>query len=108
MEPVGPRDVVVLVLDAHSGAPLPGSRALIADAGLAPAADSSGRIRIHALTEGSHSLRVLAIGHDPWQTSIKVTDAAGLALVVQLRRSTRPLKSVVAGTEPPTQLPNER
>ena len=107
-EPVAPRSLVLLVLDAHSGESLRMARAILADARLAPAADSAGRIRITSLVPGRHSLRVVAIGYDESRIPIEVTDSTGLAIVVQLHRSAHPIQPVVAGVEPPRHLPNER
>jgi hypothetical protein len=100
-EAVPPRTIVLLALDAHSGAVLHEARALIPDAQLAPLPDSLGRFHFPALSPGPHRLRVVAIGYAGWQSTVVISDSAGQAFVVQLRRSTLPLTPVVAGTQPP-------
>ena len=100
-EAVPPRTIVVLALDAHSGAVLHDARALVADSQLAPLPDSLGRFRFPPLSPGPHRLRVVALGYVPWQSTVVVSDSAGQAFVVQLRRSTLPPIPVVAGTQPP-------
>ena len=100
-ETVAPRTIVLLALDAHSGAVLHDARAMIADVQLAPQPDSLGRFHFTPLPPGPHRLRVFALGYVPWQSTVVVGDSAGHAFVVQLRRSTLPLVPVVAGTQPP-------
>jgi hypothetical protein len=101
VDPIRPRSMLVLALDAHSGAPLMTVRAMITAAALAPGPDSLGRMRFSNLPLGPQRLRVIAIGYTAWQGLIAVSDSTGLAVIVQLRRSMTPPIPVVTGTEPP-------
>lgn len=107
-EPVTPQSVVILVLDAHSGHPLSTARAIVAAARIAPAADSLGRIRLPSLPVGSYALRIVALGYDPWRSTVAVTNGAGVALVVQLQRAAQPIQQGIGLPDTLPQLPHER
>jgi hypothetical protein len=72
-EPVASGEVVVLLLDAHSGAKVGGERsgAVVTLASKASAqirlmehVDSTGRVRFRGVPAGTYDLRVIAFGYD--------------------------------------------
>lgn len=89
-----PRSIVVLALDAHSGAPLPQAEALILALQLRATADSAGVIRVRPSQPGAVQLTVRLVGYEVWHSTVAVSDSAGVALVAQLRRSKVPLTTV--------------
>lgn len=86
-EPVRTHSVQLLVLDAHSGAPVVAAGARIDQNVFAPQTDSAGRTSFVDVPSGRHQLLLMAYKYKPWHDSIDVPDSAGLAIVVQLRRS---------------------
>jgi len=100
-ERVAPRWVVVLVLDAHSGAPINYSAVSVVPGPAGVTTDSTGVVRLHMRASGQHQLRVRQFQYVPWQGTVTVTDTSGVAIVVQLRRSkTRPIPIVIEPDRP--------
>lgn len=89
-----PLSVIVLALDAHSGAPLPQAEALIPALQLRANADTAGVIRLRPARPGAVQLTVRLVGYEVWHSRVVVSDSAGVALVAQLRRSKGPLATV--------------
>ena len=86
-ESIEPREVAVLAIDAHSGAPVREAVARLDATQRMGVADSLGRIQFRDVPVGRYVLRIQHPGHWIWRDSIEVRAAAGLAVVVQLRRS---------------------
>ena len=86
-ETVPPGSIVVLVLDAHSGSPLSAALATVSGSPLRAVTDSAGVLRLRASRPGPLDLRIHRIGYFVWHSIVNVPDSAGVALVVQLRRS---------------------
>ncbi|HSQ28261.1 MAG TPA: hypothetical protein VLN49_00300 [Gemmatimonadaceae bacterium] len=93
-ELAAPRSIVVLALDAHSGAPLPQAEALIPALQLRANGDTAGVIRLRPSRPGAVQLTVRLVGYEVWRAAVVVSDSAGVALVAQLRRSKVPLTTV--------------
>lgn len=117
-EAVAPGDVLVLLVDAHSGA-LVGGASSGGTATLTPPApapsrwmervDSAGRIRFHGVPPGSYELRVRAFGYEDWRMAVAVSDRIGWVALAQLRRRPVHLVPIIVGTERPDSLsPGER
>jgi hypothetical protein len=100
-EAIAPRTLAVLVLDGHTGAPVPNSMVTVASAQLVGVTDSTGVLRLRLLHDGQYALRVRGLGYEMWQGNVSVSDSAGAALVAQLHRSYAPIRPVIAGTGPP-------
>jgi hypothetical protein len=100
-ELVPPRSVRLLVLDAHSGAPLDGAQATLGPSNLSAVADQFGRALIPRAALGRQRLLVRRPGYQFWSDSVTISDTAGLALVVQLRRSSATFFDPAVGSKPP-------
>src|SRR4051812_48824450 len=86
-EAAAPRSVHVLVLDAHSGAPLQGAVVTLTPANRTVGTDSLGHASLPRVPLGHHQLLIRRLSYQFWRDSITVLDTAALILVVQLRRS---------------------
>lgn len=84
---VPPRSVALLLVDAHSGAPVADAAVLLDRGTPAVQSDSNGRVIFLALTPGRHAIRTMAYRYMPWHGSIDVPDSAGVVRVVQLHRA---------------------
>jgi len=100
-EVIPPRTIGVLILDAHSGAPLDGATVSLSPIGLLAGSDGAGRARVRRAPLGRQRLVVRHIGYQFWSDSITVSDTAGLVVVVQLRRSSAMLDDLVIPSKPP-------
>lgn len=87
METVPPGSIVALVLDAHSGAPLADAVAMVPGTPLRAVTDSTGILRLESPRRGAVELNIRHVGYVPWHSTVSVPESAGVALVVQLRRS---------------------
>ena len=93
-EPVAVGDVVLLVVDGHSGAPLREAVANFDSTARIASADTLGRIRFHRVPPGLLHLRVRRVGYLMRTDSLTLPAAVGLALVVQMRRMSTTLEQV--------------
>lgn len=85
-EPIAGGDVVLLVIDAHSGEPIAEVTAFFPENPKAVYSDSLGRIRFHDVAPGAHDIRIRRIGYVGQTRSVTLSNGTGLALVVQLSR----------------------
>ena len=95
VESVGSRQVVVLLLDAHSGKPIEHGAVAVLPGQIVGTTDSTGTIRATLRAAGRCVIRAQGFGYVPWSGEVTVTDSTGVALVVQLRRTTKPIEPVV-------------
>ena len=100
-EAIPPRTVGVLVLDAHSGAPLDGAVVTLSPSGLQTGSDATGRARLRRAALGQQRLVVRRVGYLLWSDSVTVSDTAGLAIVVQMRRNSAMLDDLAVPGKPP-------
>src|SRR5688572_20854994 len=100
-ETLTPGSVGVLVIDAHSGAPLPHSPVALNPGGPRVMTDSLGRARITAVRPGRYVLHVRSIGYHARMDSVSVTAASAFAAVIQLRRAKPNFRNVTVGQTAP-------
>lgn len=86
-ESIAAGDVVLLVVDAHTGAPLRNAVVSFDSTSRISSADSLGHIRFHRVSPGPQRLLVRCPGYNLRHESIIVPSAAGLALLIQMRRA---------------------
>jgi hypothetical protein len=96
-----------LVLDGHSGAPIKHGAVSVLHAQFGGKLDTMGVARVHLPRSGEFPVRVFGIGYEPWSGTVMISDTAGCAVVVQLRRSYAAYVHVIP-TDTSPQLPNER
>ena len=73
-----------VVLDAESGAPLPGANVLVVGTALGAATDADGRFRLANVPAGAQQVRVSFVGYDSETVDVDVRDGERLALEVAL------------------------
>lgn len=95
--PVAPGEVVGLVTDAHSGAPLADAVVRLLPGGLQASTDASGHFRLGPAPEGRYRLRVLRVGYVERADSVVLGPASGAAVAVRLSRTTIRLEYVTTG-----------
>ncbi len=93
-EPIAVGDVVLLVVDGHSGAPLRDAVANFDSTPRIASADTLGRIRFRRVPPGLLHLRVRRVGYFMRTDSLTLPTAVGLAIVVQMRRMSTMLEQV--------------
>jgi len=96
---VSPGEVVGLVTDAQSGAPLPDAIVRLTPTELQARTDASGQFRLGPAPEGRYLLRVLRVGFVARADSLVLAPASGAAVAVRLSRTTVRLEYVGAGAE---------
>jgi hypothetical protein len=96
-EVLSPGTIAVLVIDAHSGAPLSHSLIGLYPRGRITSTDSLGRARFESVAPGRHVLHVRSIGYEERRDSVSMIDSGGLAVVVQLRRAKPNFSNVTVG-----------
>jgi hypothetical protein len=105
-EPVTPGDVVLLVLDAQSGAPLSEVVASFDSTSRVAYSDTLGRIRFYHVPAGPLRLHLRHVGYWFRTDSLTLGTGAGLAVVVRMQPTPTILDSP---THPSSrQPPNER
>lgn len=95
VEPVGPRQMAVVLLDAHSGEPIEHGAVFTFPGPVFGNTDSTGAVRLTLRSAGRYAVRAQGFGYDPWNGDVTVTDSTGVALIVQLRRTKQPIVPVV-------------
>lgn len=101
-ESVAAGDVVLLVVDAHTGAPLHNAVVSFDSTSRISSADTLGRIRFHRVSPGPLRLLLRCPGYYLRRDSLTMPSAAGLALLIQMRRRPEPLREF---DEPPMPKP---
>lgn len=101
-EPIAPRMVSVLVLDAHSGTPINYAVVNVVGESFGGTTDTTGVVRFRLPRAGSFAIHARGISYEEWRGSIAVTDSTGFATIVQLHRSYRLPTPVVVGSQPPS------
>ena len=87
-EMLPPRTVALLVLDAHSGAPLRDAIVTIQpERRFGVMTDSLGRARLRNVPAGRYAVLVRHLGHHFWTDSLALSDSAAMVVLVQLRRA---------------------
>jgi len=89
-------EVVGLVTDAHSGAPLAGVIVQLLPSGLHASTDTTGRFRLGPAPEGRYQLRVLRIGYVGRADSLVLGPTNGAAVAVRLSRTIVRLETLTA------------
>jgi len=84
-------DVVLVILDAHTGAPLRNAVVSFDSTSRISGADTLGRIRFRRVSPGPQRLLVRCPGYYLQRDTITMPSAAGLALLIQMRRRPEPL-----------------
>jgi len=90
-ESIGAGDVVLVILDAHTGAPLRNAVVSFDSTSRISGADTLGRIRFRRVSPGPQRLLVRCPGYYLQRDTITMPSAAGLALLIQMRRRPEPL-----------------
>ncbi len=101
-ESVATGDVVLLLVDAHTGAPLRSAVVSFDSTSRIASSDSLGRIRFRRVNPGPQRLLVRCPGYYLRHESITMPSAAGLALLIQMQRRPEPLGEF---GEPPVRKP---
>ena len=91
---VTPGEVVGLVTDAHSGAPLADAVVRLTPTALEVSTDAAGRFRLGPAPEGRYRLRVLRIGYVQRADSLVLGPGSGAVVAVRLSRTTLRLEYV--------------
>ena len=96
-ETVAPGQLVGVVLDAHSGQPIDVAQATVTLSALRRQARTNERgvFRIDGLSPGTYVLRVIRIGYDARSDTLTVVAGAGVSAVVQMKRASVRLQSVI-------------
>jgi hypothetical protein len=98
-EPVAPGTLVVLVSDAHSGAPVHSAVVdLLPQFSRRAMSDSLGRARLTDLPPGRHTVQVRRIGYHTRADTVSMREGHGVAMLVQLRRAALRLENVTVGS----------
>jgi hypothetical protein len=105
-EPVAAGDLVLLVIDAHTGAPLHHAEVSFDSTSTISSADSLGRMRFHHVNPGTQHLLVRCLGYYLQRDSLMMPSGAGLALLIQMHRRPEPLGEF--GEPPARKPPNGR
>ncbi len=105
-EAIAAGDVVLLVVDRHSGAPLRDAQASFDSTPMTALADTLGRIHFRRVPQGPLHLRVRRVGYFMRTDSLTLPAAMGLALVVQMQRMATTLEQ--ASQPPMPKPPNGR
>ena len=105
-EPVGPGDLVMLLVDAHTGEPLRNGVVSFDSTSTVSPTDSLGRIRFRHVNPGTQHLLIRCPGYFLRRDSILMPSSAGLALLIQMRRRPESLGDFVEPS--PRKPPNER
>jgi hypothetical protein len=101
-EVLPPRTVALLVLDAHSGAPLRDAVVTIQpERRFGVMTDSLGRARLRNVPAGRYAVLVRHLGHHFWADSLTLSDSVGMALLIQLRRAPTMIYDPVISIKPP-------
>jgi Carboxypeptidase regulatory-like domain len=97
LEQVPPQTIVVLVTDAHSGAPVEGAVVSVPPTAHHAASDTGGRVRLSNVPPGAHTVLVRRIGYDRHVATVSVSETQGVAMLVQLRRRKVIMERAVVG-----------
>jgi hypothetical protein len=90
-EPVAAGDLVLLLIDAHTGAPLHPAEVRFDSTSRVSSADSLGRVRFRHVNPGTQHLLVRCVGYYLQRDSVMMPCGAGLALLIQMHRRPEPL-----------------
>lgn len=100
------RNLVVLTIDAETGAPLPGVIVRLPNDRIAGTTDSSGQVAFHRLNEGLHRVDARRIGYQPISMNA-VVGPMNAAVALRLHSSPRPLDTVTVVDESSRVEPSE-
>ena len=101
VEEIPSRSIQLLILDAHTGAPLDGAQANLGSSQFSVVTDQFGRALIRRAVPGRQLLSVKRLTFQTWSDSVTIPESAGLVVVVQLRHAHTALSDPADVRRPP-------